>query len=215
MVQRYAFKSRLIFSAGATMPPQSTTLNACTNDVSQAKRHGKNLLHHSRHLPNAIHIQPPHMALPQLSLALPQVLVDKIMNTQEAAVSETAQAMDASRLREFLQFCEGHGITSTKAFPAEEDLLIAWAASYAGRLAGKTVSAKLRAVRKEHERRGLVWQGGVLLRRTLKGVEELRPISSFHSKRTLVSISMLEDLSRGLTALAACQAGRPETNCRW
>ena len=160
MVQRCAFKSRLIFLADATMPPpQSTTLNGCTKNQSQlAQRRGKNLLH-NRHQPNATRMQPPHMALPQLSLALPQVLVDKIMNTQEAAESKTTQAKDASRLREFLQFCEDHGITRSNAFPAEEDL-IARAASYAGQLAGKTVSAKLRAIRKEHERRGLVWQEG-------------------------------------------------------
>jgi hypothetical protein len=124
------------------------------------------------------------MALPQSSRALPQYLVDKIINTQEAAVSKkTSQAKDASRLREFLKFCEGNGIKGSNAFPVKEDLLIAWAASYAGRLAGVTVSAKLSALKKEHERRGLVWQGGVRLRQTLKGVEELRPVSSFNSKR--------------------------------
>ena len=205
------------------MPPlrqiQSThTLNAYTNDLSQlTQRHDRNLLHHNRHQPYATCVQPPHMALPQLGLALPHDLVDKIMNTQEAAVSKTqevavsktTQAKDASRLREFLQFCNGLGISSSNALPAEEDLLIAWAASYSGRLAGKTVSAKLGAIRKEHERRGLVWQGGVLLQRILKGVEALRPVSSLHSKGAPVSILMLEDLNRGLTAAGDVKPAAP------
>ena len=125
-------------------------------------------------------------------------------------MSKTTQAQEASSLREFLQFCGGHGITSSNAFPANEELLIAWAASYAGVLAGKTVGAKLRAIRKEHQRRGLVWQGGVLLRRVLKGVEELRPVSSFNSKRSPVSISMLEDLNRVLTAAGDVKPACPK-----
>jgi hypothetical protein len=42
----------------------------------------------------------------------------------------------------------------------------------------------------------LVW--GARLRRILKGVEELRPHSSFRNKRAPVTISLLEDLNRGL-----------------
>ena len=57
--------------------------------------------------------------------------------------------------------------------------------------------AKLLAIRKEHERRGLVWYSGERLRKVLKGVEELRPSSSFRPKRAPVTTSMLEDLNRG------------------
>ncbi|KAF8797756.1 hypothetical protein BYT27DRAFT_7265499 [Phlegmacium glaucopus] len=109
---------------------------------------------------------------------------DKINLTQEAAISKTTQAKDASRLREFLRFCEGLSIQNSDALPAREDLLIAWASSYAGRLAGKTVGAKLLAIKKEHER---------------QGVEELRPASSYQDKRSPVSIAMLEDLDKGFS----------------
>ena len=179
------------------------TRNAsCKNNLSQlAQRHGGDLHHnHNRRQPYATSMKSAYMALPQITLPLPRDLMDKVMNTREEVVSKTTQAKEASRLREFLQFCEGHGIKSSNAFPATEDLLVAWAASFSGQLAGKTVSAKLRAIRKEHERRGLVWHGGVLLRRILKGVEELRPVSSLNNKRAPVSISMLEDLNRKLTA---------------
>ncbi|KAF8234236.1 hypothetical protein L208DRAFT_1550788, partial [Tricholoma matsutake] len=109
------------------------------------------------------------------------------------------QRKDASRLQEFLTFCEGLRIRKSDALPAREDILIAWASSYAGRLAGRMVGAKLLAIRKEHESLRLAWLGGDHLCRTLKGVEELRPAMSFHSKRAPMTISMLEDLNKGLS----------------
>ncbi|KAF8797647.1 hypothetical protein BYT27DRAFT_7228902 [Phlegmacium glaucopus] len=105
----------------------------------------------------------------------------------------------ASRLHEFLAFCEGLSIRKDHALPAHEDLLIAWASSFAGRLAGKTVGAKISAIRKEHVRLGLPWHGGERLRLILKGVEGLRPPSSFYSKRSPVTIAMLEDLNVNLS----------------
>ena len=189
-----------------TMPPlrhvQSIHIsNACTTNLAQlARLHGGKFPHHySRHQPYEIRIPSPQKILPKLSLALPPVLMDKIKHMQEAAINKTTQAKDASRLREFLSFCEGLGIQNSNALPAGEDLLIAWASSYAGQLAGRTVGTKLLAIRKEHERRGLIWQGGNLLCSILKGVEELRPASSFCSKRAPVTISMLEDLDKGLS----------------
>ena len=78
---------------------------------------------------------------------------------ENAAVSDSTCRKDASRLHEFFTFCQGLGINHEDALPTQEDLLIAWTASYAGRLAGKTVGAKISAIKKEHERRGLLWQG--------------------------------------------------------
>ncbi|KAF8237350.1 hypothetical protein L208DRAFT_1248166, partial [Tricholoma matsutake] len=111
----------------------------------------------------------------------------------------STQRKSASRLREFLTFCEGLGIRKSDALPAREDILIAWASSYTGQLAGRTVGAKLLAIRKEHESLSLAWLGGDHLCRTLKGVEELRPAVLFHSKRAPVTISMLKDLNKGLS----------------
>jgi hypothetical protein len=91
-------------------------------------------------------------------------------------VSKSTQRKDASRLKEFVSFCKGLGIRAEDALPAREEVLLAWASSYAGRLTGKTVGAKLLAIRKEHERRGIPWFGGNHLRTILKGVEELRPL---------------------------------------
>ncbi|KAF8814362.1 hypothetical protein BYT27DRAFT_7206173 [Phlegmacium glaucopus] len=131
-------------------------------------------------------------------MVFPADLMVQIHQTQGAATTKSTQTKDASRLREFLAFCLRLGIPADRALPAKEDLLIAWSSSYSGRLAGKTVSAKISAIKKEHSRRGLPWFGGDRLKLTLKGVEELRPPSSFFSKRAPVTISMLDDLNSGL-----------------
>ena len=165
-----------------------------------AKLHGGSLPHrHARFQPYITHIPSQKTLHSRNSKVpdLPPTILDKIKDTQEAAVNITTQKKDASRLREFLSFCDGLGIKAHNALPAREDVLLAWASSFARRLAGKTVGAKLLAIRKEHERRGLMWFGGDRLRRILKGVEELRPPSSFRSKRAPVTISMLEDLNKG------------------
>jgi hypothetical protein len=71
--------------------------------------------------------------IPNILLAL----LEQIKETQEAAVNITSQKKDAAWLRNFLAFCEGLGISACSALPASEDILLAWAASYAGHIAGK------------------------------------------------------------------------------
>ena len=55
---------------------------------------------------------------------------------------------------------------------------------------------------RKNTRRGLPWQGGERLRWIIKGVEELRPASSFHQKRAPVTISMLTDLNSSLSRMS-------------
>jgi len=140
----------------------------------------------------------PHKDLPHSSLELPAALREKIKDIQEVVVSRSTQTKDASQLQEFLAFCKGLGIKNQDAFPVSKDLLVGWASSYAGQLAGRMVGVKLLVIRKEHEQHNLTWQGRNILRQVLKGVEELQPALSFQTKRAPVTITMLEDLDKGL-----------------
>ena len=99
---------------------------------------------------------------------------------------------DVGWLRDYVSFCKGLDI------PASEDLLIAWASTYTGRLAGKNVRANISAIKREHLHRGLLWQGGKQLCIIMKGIEEMRPASSYHVKRAPVMIQMLTDISWAL-----------------
>jgi hypothetical protein len=187
----------------AYLVPPETVVSSMLSLPHVSELHGGRFPHtYSRHHPYPLRIpsqvKMQHHANMNLKPVLPPTLLDTIKLTQDAAVNRGTRLKDASRLREFLEFCEGLGIKHSAALPAREDVLMAWASSYAGRLAGKTVSAKILAIRKEHERRDLIWLGGNRLREVLKGVEQLRPASSFRSKRAPVTISMLEDLNEGL-----------------
>jgi hypothetical protein len=160
----------------------ATPGNRYVGDLSYiAKLHGGHLRHRlNRHQPYNAHMlshQTVNTVFPSHgNITLPSALLDKIKGTQEAAVNITTQRKDASRLKEFLSFC------ADDSLPAREEVLLAWASSYAGRLAGKTVGAKLLAIRKEHERRGLIWYGRNCLHSILKGVRNFAPLHHFIEK---------------------------------
>lgn len=187
------------------MPPQKSIQSihisqyATHNLQSLAQRHGGNLpIQYYRFQPYAPSTHLSHNTIPDSHFTLPPILVDKIRQTQEAATSRSTQTKDASGLRECFNFCNSLGIDNDNILPTKEDLLMAWAASYTGRLAGRTVSVKLLAVRKEHERRGLIWQGGPLLRQLLKGIEEIRPTSYYPNARGFEQRSQQNIRSRHL-----------------
>jgi hypothetical protein len=138
--------------------------------------HGGYLPHTYSRLQPYIARVPSQKATTYSVLDLHLTLLDNIKHAQDAAVNITSQKKDANQLRDFLVFCKSLGIPAYNALPAGEDILMAWASSYAGHIAGKTVSAKISAIKKEHEKRGLQWCGGEHLWRIIKGVEELIPL---------------------------------------
>jgi hypothetical protein len=97
----------------------------------------------------------------------------------------------------YLQFCDSLGIRQEDAIPASYDLVAAWASSFAGRLSGKTVGTKISALKKLHVRLGYNWSPGNL-QQILKGIEEMRPTSSFCQKRAPITIPMLLDIDKHL-----------------
>ena len=117
---------------------------------------------------------------------------------QDSAVSKVTCIKDIGQLQDYVSFCKGLGISNSDILPTSEDLLIAWASTYAGQLAGKTVRGKISAIKREHLHRGLLWQGGKQLCIIMKGIEEMRPASSYHVKRAPVMIQMLTDISWAL-----------------
>jgi hypothetical protein len=130
----------------AYLVPPETVVSSMLSLPHVSELHGGRFPHtYSRHHPYPLHIPSPvktqHHANMNLKPVLPPTLLDTIKLTQDAAVNRGTRLKDASRLREFLEFCEGLGIKHSAALPAREDVLMAWASSYAGRLAGKTVSA--------------------------------------------------------------------------
>jgi hypothetical protein len=67
----------------------------------------------------------PPTKLSDKTLAIPKELVEKTNLVEKVAVSNSTRSKDASRMQEFLRFCEGLGIHNDNALPAGEDLLAA------------------------------------------------------------------------------------------
>ncbi|KAJ7102903.1 hypothetical protein C8R44DRAFT_294902 [Mycena epipterygia] len=101
-------------------------------------------------------------------------------------------------LEAYWKFCDTEGVAIDKRLPADEFLLCAFAASRAGEIAGGTVRGSIAAVKAWHVIHDEHWRGGVRLRYTLRGVENLTPASSKQEQRPPVTADMLNALGRGL-----------------
>lgn len=69
--------------------------------------------------PYAQRIPTAHAQLPLQNLAIPTNLLEKISQVQGAAVNKMTQAKDTSRLRKFLTFCQGLGISGQQCTPGQ------------------------------------------------------------------------------------------------
>lgn len=76
-----------------------------------------------------------------------------------------------STVQQFLDYCHIHAIPNVDTLPALESLLCDFAASFVGRVAGKTVSAKCDAIHVWHIKNGYSYQGNTQLEYMIKGIE--------------------------------------------
>lgn len=81
----------------------------------------------------------------------------------------------ASTVNEFLHFCSTHGVPLGDALPASESLLCAFAASFAGSLAGSSINNKMSALRGWHIQNDVPWHCGLQLKYILRGAGNMRP----------------------------------------
>jgi hypothetical protein len=117
---------------------------------------------------------------------------------EDNAVDESTRHKDANRVKDYLRFCKNIGIRNKDAIPAHPDLVAAWVSSFAGRFCSKTVGAKICAIKKLHNRLGYHWNYDDRLQQMVKGIEQLRPLSSIHAKRAPVTMPMLLDINNCL-----------------
>jgi hypothetical protein len=130
--------------------------------------------------------------------SLPHEIIERMKIVEGKSIGDATRRNDESRVRAYLKFCAGLGIREEDAIPAPNDLVAAWVSSFAGRFSGKTVSAKITSLKKLHIHLGYHWNGGDELRKMIKGVEEMRPPSSFRQKRAPITIPMLLDIDKHL-----------------
>ncbi|KAJ6502990.1 hypothetical protein DFH09DRAFT_844939, partial [Mycena vulgaris] len=122
----------------------------------------------------------------------------KLQHAIEHAWADSTLSKYASGLDAFLVFCDKEGIKKEQRLPANEFLLCAFAASRVGEIAGGTARGAIAAVKAWHIIHGEEWQGGLRLRYTLRGVENLAPEGSKREERPPVTAAMLDALEAGL-----------------
>ncbi|KAF5372038.1 hypothetical protein D9615_008037 [Tricholomella constricta] len=116
----------------------------------------------------------------------------------------SSTALKYSRsIAEFLRFCDASSVPLHARLPASEELLCAYASSFAGTHAGSSIRNKCSAVRKWHIANSLPYAGGTQLSYVIKGAENVRPTSSLQPRRTAFSAEMLSALSSGLQPTSA------------
>lgn len=134
--------------------------------------------------------QPPHPYRVQQTTKVKEIIRD--------AWKPSTRNKYSNAVHQFLDYCYINAIPSDEVLPASESLLCKFAVSFAGRLAGKSVSAKCDGIRAWHIENGYSYQGGQQLNYVIKGIENRRPLSSFRPKRPPISGDMLTCLERNL-----------------
>jgi len=111
----------------------------------------------------------------------------------------SSTASNFSRIRkEFVRFCRSKHYAKRDIFPAHEDILCAYALSFAANIAGSTVRVKMSALKKWHAYNKRPWLGGAKLQSILDYVEKATPASSRLPPRAPVTTSMLQHLFHDL-----------------
>jgi hypothetical protein len=98
----------------------------------------------------------------------------------------------------FKAFAKRTAVPRSSWLPASEQVLAAFAASFAGKRAAGTVRGYLAAVRWWHTEKGVPWNGSDLLRNVMKGVDSMTPPSSVRQRKKPITIAMLKAINAGL-----------------
>ncbi|KAF5381299.1 hypothetical protein D9615_008401 [Tricholomella constricta] len=130
--------------------------------------------------------------------ALQGAHLDRVNHTVSHAWRTSTTQKYSKDILDFLRWCDANTVPLHNRLPASEDLLCAYASSFAGTLAGSSIRNKCAAVRKWHISNGLSYAGGTQLAYVIKGAETLRPLSSVRPPRSAFTADMLSALSGAL-----------------
>lgn len=146
---------------------------------------------HQRFTPYTPSIATPNPSASRPSQKLPDSVKVQISEALDGSWSKSTRPRNKAVVKEFIQYAVSLDIPEDEVFPASEELLCGYAASFMGRRAGSTVRGKISVIKGRHEVLGVPYMGGAKLRRVLKGVEKAAPASSHQAKRPPVTLRML------------------------
>ncbi|QRV84675.1 ABC transporter B family member 6 [Ceratobasidium sp. AG-Ba] len=101
-------------------------------------------------------------------------------------------------IKRYWRFCEEARIPVSRRFPASEDTISDFMASFAGKKAGATAANALAALHSWHDANNIPWNASRQVRLILRGVKKLAPSSSKRTRRPGVLKEMMRTLHDGL-----------------
>ncbi|KAJ6510867.1 hypothetical protein C8R45DRAFT_1089004 [Mycena sanguinolenta] len=122
----------------------------------------------------------------------------RIQHALENTWADSTMMKYSSGLEAFHEFCDRENIPQRQRLPAGEELLCAFAAACTGEIAGGTARGAIAAIKAWHIIQDAQWNGGIRLRYTLKGVENLTPDHSRRDQRPPVTRAMVDMLQNTL-----------------
>ncbi|KAJ7587952.1 hypothetical protein C8J56DRAFT_827208 [Mycena floridula] len=122
----------------------------------------------------------------------------KVNETLDKAVGEGASRKFTTNLKQYFIWASTKGIPKHLLLPPAEELVCAWVADMAGRIAGPTIRGKVSALRNWVVFEGEEWSGGEMLEALMKGAHKATPDSSFQEKREPVTMEMIQALVEDL-----------------
>ncbi|KII83079.1 hypothetical protein PLICRDRAFT_119867 [Plicaturopsis crispa FD-325 SS-3] len=136
--------------------------------------------------------------------ALPTRVLEHTRSVIESSWAASTLSKHKSGLASFHRWCDSYAVPPDRRLPADEPLLCAFAASFAGRQQRTTVQNALSAVRAWHITHDQPWHGSLRLAYTLRGVDNLAP--PHEPARLPVSARMIEILAEELDASSGLDA---------
>jgi hypothetical protein len=124
----------------------------------------------------------------------PPGLLDDISAIIRQGWAPRTRTAHDSAVKRYVQFCTDVGVPTHEVFPAPERVLVAFAASMAGSVAGTTARNLIAGIKAFHIARNLPWHGSARLRIIIDAVERLRPATSQLPPRPPVTLEMLRKL---------------------
>ena len=125
----------------------------------------------------------------------------QINNVVAHAWRESTADRYSSHLKDYLWFCKSKCIPQGSQLPASADILCLYVALMARRLAGRIATSKILGLHCWHIQNNLLWPTLLWLNYAIKGIDNLKPVTSKRIERPPVSCEMLQHLHSSLDHL--------------
>jgi hypothetical protein len=130
-----------------------------------------------------------------------KAVASKVMKALGGGWALKTECGHTGAINRYLGFCKEERVPQDLRLPAQEQVIVVVAASWAGTISGLTVCKDIAGLHAWHTQHNLAWPKSSRLYIIIEGVGCLHPKSSRQAERALVTLDMLQWLLNGLDGL--------------